>query len=196
MTVGNFDRRLLFVLLGGLALIAVLRFGVYGDRTPAVVEASETIPQAEQRLEQLRRIAATVEGKQTVKKQVDAELAVREKGLILADTEAQARAQLLEVTTNIARSNGIETHGMDEFRDRVLTPEYGEISVTVSFNCAIEQLVNMLAALANQPQILATNEIRVAGGNDKKKNIQVRLGVSALVQRKLLPSEKKGIAGF
>ena len=41
MTVGTLDRRLLFLLLGALALIAVLRFGVYGDRTPAVVEASE-----------------------------------------------------------------------------------------------------------------------------------------------------------
>jgi hypothetical protein len=196
VTVGTLDRRLLFLLLGALALIAVLRFGVYGDRTPAVVEASESIPQAEQRLEQLRRIAATVEGKQTVKKQVDALLAEREKGLIAGDTEAQARAQLLELTTNIARSNGIETHGMDEYHAKVLTPDYGELSITVSFNCGIEQLVNMLAALANQPQILATNEIRVAGGNDKKKNIQVRLGVSTLVPRKLLPADKKGIAGF
>jgi len=85
---------------------------------------------------------------------------------------------------------------MDEYHAKVLTPDYGELSVTVSFNCGIEQLVNMLAALANQPQILATNEIRVAGGNDKKKNIQVRLAVSSLVPRKLLPAEKKGIAGF
>jgi len=75
MTVGTLDRRLVFLFAGAVALILVLRFGVYGDRTPAVVEASESIPQAEQRLEQLRRIAATVEGKQAVKKQVDALLA-------------------------------------------------------------------------------------------------------------------------
>jgi hypothetical protein len=64
----------------------------------------------------------------------------------------------------------------------------------VSFVCGIEQLVNLLAALANnQPQILATNEISVVGGSDKKKNIQVRLTLSALVPRKLIP--KRGAAG-
>ena len=197
MTTGTLDRRLVFLLVGSLAVALVLRFGVYSDQAAPIVAASETIPQAEQRLEQLRRIAATVDGKEAVKKQADAELAVREKGLILADTESQARAQLLELTTNIARSNGIETHGMDEFHDKPVSADYGEISVTVSFNCGIEQLVNLLAALSNQPQILATNEIRVAGGHDKKKNVQVRLSVSGLVPRKLLPADtKKGLASF
>ena len=197
MTTGTLDRRLVFLLAGSLAVALVLRFGVYSDSSAPVVAVSETIPQAEQRLDQLRRIAATVDGKESVKKQADAELAVREKGLIQADTESQARAQLLELITNIARSNGIETHGMDEFHDKAVSGDYGEISVTVSFNCGIEQLVNFLAALSNQPQILATNEIRVAGGHDKKKNVQVRLSVSGLVPRKLLPAEnKKGLASF
>ncbi len=196
MTTGSLDRRMVFLLVGSLAVALVIRFGVYSDPAAPVVAASESIPQAEQRLEQLRRIAATVDGKEAIKKQADTELAVREKGLIQADTEAQARAQLLELTTNIARSNGIETHGMDEVRDKPVSGDYGEISVTVSFNCGIEQLVNFLAALSNQTQILATNEIRVAGGNDKKKNVQVRLSVSGLVPRKLLPAERKGLAAF
>jgi hypothetical protein len=197
MTTGTLDRRLVFLLVGSLVVTLVLRFGVYSDTAAPVVAASETIPQAEQRLEALRRVEATVPGKETVKKQADAELAVREKGLIQADTEAQARAQLLGLITNIAQSNGIETRGMDDSRDKPVSNDYGEISVTVSFNCAIEQLVNFMAALSNQPQILATNEIRMAGGNDKKKNIQVRLSVSGLVPRKLLPQDgKKGLAAF
>ena len=198
MTTGSFDRRLIYLLAGSVALMLVIRFTFLSDSSsaPVVAAAAESIPQAEQRLDQLRRISATVEGKEALKKQADAELAAREKGLIQADTEAQARAQLLELTTNIARSNGIETRGMDEYHDRVLTPDYAEISITVSFTCAIENLVNFMAALANQPQILATNEIRVAGGNDKKKNIQVRLSVSGLASRKLLPADKKGLASF
>jgi hypothetical protein len=64
----------------------------------------------------------------------------------------------------------------------------------VAFTCGIEQLVNLLAALGNQAPILATNEISVVGGTDKKKNVQVRLTVSAVVPRKLLP--KKGAAGL
>jgi Tfp pilus assembly protein PilO len=197
MTTGTLDKRQVYLMAGSLVVALVLRFVVLSDKAPEVVTASESIPQAEQRLDQLRRIDATVNGKEAVKKEAEAELAVREKkGLIQADTEAQARAQLLELTTNIARGNGIETHGMEEFRDKVVSADYGEISVTVSFTCGIEQFVNFLAALSNQPQILATNEIRVAGGHDKKKNVQVRLSVSGLVPKKLLPAEKKGLAAF
>jgi hypothetical protein len=35
----------------------------------------------------------------------------------------------------------------------------------------------------------------VAGGNDKKKNVQVRLSLSGVVPKKLVP-EKKGVATF
>lgn len=198
MTTGSLDRRLIYLLGGSLVLILVLRLTVLNDNsTPVVTAAAESIPQAEQRLDQLRRIAATVPAKEALRKQAASELATREKGLIPGDTEAQAKAQLLELTTSIARSNQIETHGMEESHDKPLSADYGEISVTVSFGCGIENLVNFLAALANQPQILATNEIRVAAGNDrKKKNVQVRLSVSGLVPRKLLPTEKKGLAAF
>ena len=198
MTTGSLDRRLVYLLAGSAAIALLLRFTVLSDSpAPVVAAAAESIPQAEQRLDQLRKIDATVEGKEALRKQAADEVASREKGLIQADTEAQARAQLLELVTNTARSNGIETRGMDEYRSKVLTPDYGEISVTVSFNCAVEQLVNFMAALANQPQILATNEVRIADGRDRKKKfIQVRLSVSGLVQRKLLPAEKKGMAAF
>ena len=47
--------------------------------------------------------------------------------------------------------------------------------MTVRFTCLIEQLVNLLAALANEPELLSTNEIQVTGGPDKNKTIQVRL---------------------
>ncbi len=197
MTTGSFDRRLVYLAAGSIALLLIVRFGFLDDTAaPAVVATSETIPQAEQRLDQLRRIAATVPGKEAVKKQADAELAAREQGLIHADTEPQARAQLAQLITDLAHSNGIETKGQEDSHDKVLSNDYGEVSVTVSFTCAIEQLVNYLAALSSQPQILATNEIRVTGGHDKKKNIQVRLSVSGLVARKLLPTEKKGLAAF
>jgi hypothetical protein len=196
MTVGALDRRTLFILLGGLLLIAVLRFGVYGDRPTQVVAASESIPAAENRLERLRRVAATVPGKETLFKQVSAELETREKGILKADTAAQAQAQLLNVIHTIAAANGIDARGAEGFPPpKPLAADYGDVSVPVTFTCGIDQLVNFLAALANEPEILATDEIQIAGGNDKKKNVQVRLTLSGVVPRKLVP-EKKGLAAF
>ena len=68
----------------------------------------------------------------------------------------------------------------------------GVVSVTETFTCAIEQLVNFLAMLDSQPEILSTNDIHISGGNgmDKEKKIQVRLSLSGVVPRKLVPVRK------
>ena len=142
----------------------------------------------------MRQLAATVPAKEEMLKQAQAELAAREKGVMRADTAPQAQAQLIDLVQTVAKANGIDSHGVERMDAKAVSKDYGEVSVEVAFTCGIEELVNLLAALADQPQILSTNEIRVNGGTDKKKNIQVRLGVTALVPRKLLP-EKKGAAG-
>jgi len=188
---GTIDRKSVLTLVFGVGLILWIRFGIYGDHEAPSVTSAETIPQAEQRLKNLRQAAATVDGKEERLKKASAELAGREKGMLDAPTEAQAQAQLLETVNNLARSNGIATQG-GEFRDKPLSREYGEVTATMRFNCDISQLVNLMAALADYPQILATQELRLAGGNDKKKIITVTLTVSTVVQRKLLPEKKGG----
>lgn len=197
MTRGTLDRRSLLLLMGGVAAVLVLRFGVYGggDTAPTVAVADST-PLAEKRLDQLRRKAAEVPGRETVLKQAAAELAGREKGVIDAPTAPQAQAQLLEITKRVAAANGFDAHGVDSMpQPKPLGADYGEVTITQTFTCGIDQLVNFLAALANEPQILATNEIQVSGGTDKRKNVQVRLTLSGVVPRRLVP-EKKGAATF
>lgn len=194
MQTGSLDRRSAIVLGVGVAVILLVRFVFLGDSSgsspAAAVTAADTIPAAEKRLEKVRQVASTVPGKVELVKEARADLAEREKGVLKADTEAQAQAQLLELVQGIARSNGIDARGMQEFRDQPISDDYGEIWTTVSFNCSIDQLVNFLTSLGNQPQILATHDIHINGGSDKKKIIQVRVSVSAIVPRQLLP--KKG----
>ncbi len=193
MTVGNLNRRTLYLLVGGLAFIAVLRWGVYGDRSTTVAAAVQTVPAAEKRLELLRQKAATVPGKEALLKQVSAELAEREKGVLQADTAAQAQVQLLDIIHRVAAANGFDARGAEELREaRALGTDYGEVSVTVAFTCQIDQFVNFLAQLANEPEILATNSIHINSLNDKKKSIQVRLNLSGVVLRKLVPVKKAG----
>jgi hypothetical protein len=190
--VGKFDRKSVLVLVVGVALLLIIRFGIYGDRVTPGVTATMDIPTAEKRLQRLREIAATIPAKEELLKEASADLATREKGILQAPTEAQADAQLLETVNNLARGNGIATQGGD-FRDAPLTKDYGEISVTVSFNCDIVQLVNLMAAIADQPQILATRELRLYDGNDRKnKTLRAMLTVSSVAPRKLLPEKKGG----
>ena len=195
MTVGTLDRRTLLILAAGLTGVAILRYSLSDSGKTPVVAASESIPLASKRLDRLRQTAATLPGKEALLKQAAAELQTRENGILKADTAAQAQAQLLDVIRRVASANGIDARGAEQFGVKPLGNDYGVVSVAVMFTCGIEQLVNFLAALANEPEVLATDEIHVSGGTDKKKNIQVRLSLSGVVPKKLVPA-KKEVATF
>jgi hypothetical protein len=188
---GTVDKRLLIV-LGVMAVAVAIRFATYsGDSGAPVVAAVDSIPAAEKRLLRVREQAATINAKEGLLKQVTAELQAREKGLIQAETAAQAQAMLLETIRRLAQQNGFDARGADQFTEaKPLGDAYAMVSVTVTFTCAIEQLVNFLAMLDGQPEILSTNEINVTGTRDKGKAIQVRLGLSGVGPRKLIPPKK------
>jgi hypothetical protein len=190
MTAGKLDRRTGLALVLGVALVLVLRFVVFADKQPAVIAAADSVPLAEKRLARLREAAATLPGKEKAARQIAAELAAREKGLIQADTAAQAQAQLLEIIRRAGKDEGIDVRGAEEMKVRPLADDYGEVTVAVSFTCRIEQLVNFLADLANRPELLATSTIRIATANAKDKSVSVRLGLSGVAPRKVAPREK------
>jgi Type II secretion system (T2SS), protein M subtype b len=192
---GKLDRRTAFMLLLGVAIVLVLRFVVFADKQPTVVAATDSIPLAEKRLAKLRAAAATVPGKEAVLQQVSKELAVREKGIIRTDTAAQAQAQLLEIIRRAGKDEGIDVRGAEEMKVRPLAGDYGEVTVAVAFTCRIDQFVNLMADLANRPELLATDDIRIAAANPKEKTMSVRVSLSGVVPRKLVPV-KKGMVTF
>jgi hypothetical protein len=194
MSFGTLDRKTAILWISAVAAIVFVRFFVLADRSPAVVAASESAPMAEKRLERLRQIAATVPGKEVLMKQASGELESREKGILKAETSAQAQAQLQELLHRVGAANGIDIRGIEDMRVKLLGADYGEASVTVRFTCLIEQLVNLLAALATQPELISTNQILITGSADKNKIIQVRLTLSGVVSRKLAQEKKTGSA--
>jgi hypothetical protein len=195
VTTVTLDRLALLILVAGVLFVLVLRFAVMTDKRPEVVAAFDSVPLAEQRLAKLRETVATVPGKEKTAKQAAAELATREKGMILAATAAQAQAQLLEIIRRVGKDEGIDVRGAEEMKVRPLADDYGEVVVAVSFACRIEQFVNFMTDLANRPELIATSDIRVALANPKEKTVVVRLGLSGVVPRKLVP-EKKGPAAL
>jgi len=187
MTLTPFYRRMLafaaILLLVGL----VVRFWPE-DSAPTTAPIAETVATDEQRLARLRDIAATVPAKEEILKKAQAELATREKDLIVADTAPQAQAQLIQIVRTLGSAEtppvDIRTEG---FGLRVLGDAYGEASVSVQFECHIDQLVNMLAGVAARPELVSTNDLRIAPTNSKEKTVSVRLTISGVVPRKLVP---------
>jgi hypothetical protein len=191
------SRKLTLYGTAGVMLAAVVvRYGAFSGDRGAVVVAHDTIPVAQQRLEILRRKAALVPGREAVLKQVQAELAQREKGIVQEGTAEQARAHLMELLHQTAKANGFDTQGAAQLPEpKALGKDYGQVSVGQNFTCGIDQLVNFLSAIANEPEILATDTIFIAPVRNKNKDIQVRLTFSGVIPRKLVP-EKKGPVAF
>jgi hypothetical protein len=199
MTAPTQDRRPILFGIAAVLLVAVLyRYGVIGgggDSTP-VVAPVDSVPLAEKRLDILRKKAALVPGRELALQKVKAELQAREKGIVQAGTAEEARAHLLETLHAAGSANGFDARGANTLpQPKPLGKDYGQVSVGQDFTCGIDQLVNFLAAIANQPENLATDSIYVGARGEKNKTVQVRLTLSGVVPRKLVP-EKKGLATF
>jgi hypothetical protein len=196
VTIQDRDKRALLIL--GVALFAGLVYWL-ATRTPSssakVIAPADTVERAERRLNNLRTSLATVDGKEAVLKQASLELAQREKGLIPGDTANQAQAQLLQIIRRVAQS---QTPPLDIRQSEFGQPRgygnfYGAVSVSITLECRTDELVNLMAGLSQQPEIISTDEIRFGQSNVKTKSISTRLTISGLVPRRLVP-EKKGLS--
>jgi hypothetical protein len=188
---------LLFGVAAVLLVAVLLRYGVFsGSDTAPAVAPVDSVPLAEKRLEVLRKKAAAAPGREQALEKVKAELLAREKGIVLAATSEEARAHLMETLHATAAANGFDARGANTLpQPKPLGKDYGQVSVGEDFTCGIDQLVNFLAAIANQPEILATESIYIGAHGDKNKTVLVRLTLSGVVPRKLVP-EKKGLGAF
>lgn len=203
MTLTDRDRRAL-VILGGALLVGGL-FYWYSNSSPSssgsgsakISAPVDSVDRTQKRLAMLRRQAATLPGKEAVLKQVSLELAEREKGLIPGDTAEQAQAQLLQIIKRVAQQQmpPLDLGQVELGRPQPFGTAYGQVSVSVTVTCRIDELVNFLAALSAQPELAATEEIRFGTSHPKQKTMPVRLTVSGLVARRLVPV-RKGLAEF
>ncbi len=196
MSLQTRDKRALALLAAAAVIMLLYRVASGGGEIVAVAQKADSIPAAFARLEKVRRQASGVAGREQVLKQVSAELAQREKGLIQAETAAQAQAQVMNV---LKRVGAAQTPPLDlgvfEMNPQVpkLGEDYGEVQVTVPFTCHIEELVNFLADLTRQPEALATTDLRVTAADASQKTMTVRLTVAGLVPKRLVPQKRAGV---
>ena len=183
------DRRALLLLAAAGVVMLLIKWSAKSG--PEVAEAAaDSVEMAEKKLARLRQLAATVPGKEAVLKQAQAQLAVKEEGVIQAETAQQAQAQLLQTIRAIGKEEKIDARGGEFGPVKPLGEDYGEVSVAVSFECGIDHFVNFLAALTSEKALLASSEMRITSANPKEKTVNVRLTLSGVIPRKLVPEQK------
>lgn len=196
------DRRALILMAAALAVYAVIYFGFPAGAGSGSSSSSgilsggneDTLALGRQRLARLRQLAATVPVREAMLKQTSADLAARERGTIQADTAAQAQASLLEIARRLGKNEMIDVRGGDFGAPKVFG-DYGLVYATITFECRIEQLVNLLADFSQEPELVAPSEERISSGNPKDKTMSVRMVLAGVVAKKLVP-EKKGLTAF
>lgn len=202
MTITDRDKRALIAL--AVAAVIALAVFLWPDDTavPEVVGTTDSANGAEERLERVRTLASQVPGRQEELKRLRAELKQWEEGLIQSDTGQQAQAEVLQILRAVGSSQtpAVEFGSVEIGQIRALegSEDYGEALVSVSFDCAIEQLVNLLADITGRPEAIVTDEIRIsprARKEHEEKLLRVRLRVACLVPRALVP-EQRGFGQF
>ncbi|MEJ7607870.1 MAG: GspMb/PilO family protein [Bryobacteraceae bacterium] len=171
----------------------ILWYSLSGDSPSAqVVGSIDNIPAAEKRLTRLKQITSTVDGKQKALAKVQTELDQRERGLIQADTAAQAQAQLLQVLRKVGRKQTppVELRNTEIGQVKPFGDRYAEVLVAANFEARIEQLIEMLAEISAQRELIGTTDLRISAAHPKEKTFPVRLTVSGLVRRELVPDKK------
>ncbi len=202
MTLQSRDRRALMILAPVLlaALVYWLSSSSPGSGSVKISAPVDSVDKAEKRLAILKNTAATLAGREAVLKLASAELAAREKGLIPGDTAEQAQAQLLQVLKRVGREQAppLEIRQVELGQTTGYGDAYGRVTVSVTIDCRIDEMVNYLATLSAQPEITATDEIRFGASHPKQKNMPVRVTVSGIIARRLVPETmlKKGFTGL
>jgi hypothetical protein len=188
----GFRRAMAWTLVSGILSLVWTYWPDSSQPAVAVAGATDSVAAAEKQLSKLREAAATVPQKQEIFKQVAGDLALREKGIINTDTAQQAQAQIIQVLRKLGHDENprVEIRTQEMGAVRPLGDIYGEVFVAVQIECGIDQLVNILVGLAARPELIASSELRVTSSNAKDKTIGVRLMVSGIVPRKLVPGKK------
>ena len=187
------DRRALIILAIAAAVVATIWFWPQSSADADAVR--EGIAQSERRLTRLRRLAASVPAREEIDKHISAELGRREAGLISAQTAPEAQAQLLQIVRRVAgaQSPPLDIKGSEFAPIQSFGGAYGEVTVSISTETGIEQILNFMADLSKQPELIATSNLQFRQAQPKKKTVPVRLTISGIVPRKLVPEKKGGL---
>ena len=186
------NKRALIILAAALVL-ALVFWLVNRDTKPKRVEDAESsVALAEKRLQRLRAIAAALPEREKNWKLISDDLAKREKVLIVAEDKELAQEKLLEMVRKLAQ---VQVPPIDvraqELGQAKRNGDYGEVLVTLTLACRIEQLVNFLADLPAQPEAIASEDLRVTSTNPDTKVMVIRVTIAGLVPAKLVPAKKE-----
>lgn len=107
--------------------------------------------------------------------------------LLESEDAALAQAEMRSLVGDLLGAEGVDLtasrFGTVELEQNL----YARVPVTVEFTCGSEQLVNLLAAIADAELLLTTREIVIRPGRPEVKSLRVRLTVAGYLPLERTP---------
>lgn len=182
---------------GGVGIAAVLlflavRFVVFPvlDRLPSgSVEAKELA------LRRARRLVATSQSEASNVKEADERLKSLEAGLLESPSASLANAEWQQTMRELADSKGVELGSTEFLAVHEIGPDYALVEGRVTLRCRVDQLVDLMAALATAPRLLSVTRLRIAPTQgDPQKKMNIEMTVAATMRAVRGPADTSGAA--
>ena len=109
-------------------------------------------------------------------------LQVLERRLLRSETPSLAQAEIRTMTTQLLRSEGVSDHRSTFGSPATDEGPYLGIPIDLEFACRTEQLVRIMASLANAGPILATRSLRISVDRAEGRRLGVRLSVEGYLK--------------
>ena len=132
----------------------------------------------------LQREGSMVEERESLRRQIKS----LEQGLLDSPGDALAGAEIQGLVKDIAMVHGLTIQSSDLLPVKRISSDYSKVSTRVSLTGAINQFVDLMVSMGSGPKILFVEDLQINPTHinaPKKKDIKVRLAISALKQAEL-----------
>lgn len=176
------DRLALKLAAAAVGVFLVVQFGVF----PMLDEAPSTpggVEEKELMLRRYQRLVAESANETATRTAAEARLKVLESGLLESSSPSLANAEWQRLIRDLADQKGLELGTSEVLRVETLSSDYALVLGRVQLRCGLEQLVDLLVALATSPKLLGATGLKVSAlQGDPQKRLQVELTVGAPVR--------------
>jgi hypothetical protein len=176
------DRVALKVAAAAVALFLVVQLGVLPlfDKmrgTPREVGEQELM------LRRYQRLVAESTSQGRIRAAAEARLKDLESGLLESASPSLANAEWQRLMRDLADQKGLELGSSEVLRVEGLSSDYAMVLGRVQLRCRLDQLVDLLVALATSPKLLRATALKVSAlQGDPQKRLQVELTIGALMR--------------
>jgi Tfp pilus assembly protein PilO len=178
MQVSDKDRRALLILGAAFVLFLLFQTDLIFPAPDASASASQSIEAEENQLllaqTQVRQEPLLSSENQAVRA-LEESLEAR---LLKSETAALAQAEMRERVGELLQGAGISMRASRFAPVEAEGDDFAQVPLVIDFDCDITRFVNLLADVANAPELLSTREIKVSSSNQKTKSVRVELTVS------------------